>query len=81
MVMTAGSGRIRRPSALIIEGNKELNANGNLNEAVVSPPIEDKIEFLTNDQGDLFYQPKTVKHNSSPAGRSEEHSTEKTMTD
>lgn len=69
MVMTAGSGRIKKTgsASVVYGGTKELNENvivsGNINSdrnedggsTVLSTPVADKIEFLTNDQGDMFY--------------------------
>lgn len=56
MVMTAGSGRLKKTgtSSVVFDSKQEENGG----EAGIASPIADKIEFLTNDQGDIFYQPR-----------------------
>lgn len=63
----AGSAQLKKTefSSMPFDENKELNQNmENDDEIILSAPIAgDKMEFLTNDQGDTFYQPKKTISN------------------
>lgn len=56
MVMTAGSGRIRKTATAHNGGdaNKELSKN---DQHEVISSVSDNLDLLTNDQGDIFYGP------------------------
>lgn len=60
--MTAGSARLKETgtSSLYFDENKELNQNIQTEDEVIlsAPADANKMEFLTNDQGDIFYQPQ-----------------------
>lgn len=66
--MTAsGSARLKKTgtSSMHFDGNKELNQNMEDDDEILisAPAAGDKMEFLTNDQGDIFYQPRKTISN------------------
>lgn len=60
MVMSAGTSRLRKTgtAAGSYDANKELSENEQSNSAATMASIADNIDIITNDQGDLFYEPK-----------------------
>lgn len=68
MVMQAsGSARFKKAgtSSMHFDENKELDENIDDNDEITlsAPVAGDKMEFLTNDQDDIFHQPsKTISN-------------------
>lgn len=66
-MQAANSARLKKAgtSSMHFDANKNLNQNMDYDDeiALSAPVADDKMEFLTNDQGDIFYRPRKIISN------------------